>query len=70
MAEGAKDEQTSGVVELDVPAAIAALETRVTELEAVVHTMAQGNPYAGHGVVVAWLEKVGARIKAAVEKVV
>lgn len=51
-----------------VGVALAALEARVTELEDVVHKLAPEIPTAGHGVVVAWLEKIGERIKAAVEK--
>lgn len=45
---------------------IQALEARVAELEAVVKTLAEHSRASTHGVVVAWLEKVGARIKAAV----
>ncbi len=62
MAEG--EQNTPAVDE------VAELKARVTELEAVVHTLAQNNPNAGHGVVVTWLEKVGERVKAFVEKVV
>lgn len=44
---------------------VAALEARVAELEGVVHAIARYSRNAEHGVVVTWLEKMGARIKAA-----
>lgn len=47
-----------------------ALEARVTELENTVHTLAQYSRGAEHPGIVAWLKKVGARIEAAVEKVI
>lgn len=56
--------------EAAVDASIAALEVRVTELENVVHALAPYNRNAEHPGVIAWLGKVGARIKSAVEKVV
>jgi hypothetical protein len=56
-----------------VDIAIGALETRVAELEALVHTIATDAQAAGvswaHGhAVLTWLEKMGARIKVAVER--
>ena len=52
-----------------VSAANDALEARVAELEAVVHVLATAVSGHGHASVLAWLGKVGARIKAAAGKV-
>lgn len=46
-----------------------ALEARVAELENVVHAIAPYSRNAEHNVVVAWVQKMGARIKAAIEGV-
>lgn len=59
----------------DTPAAVVKsgvelLEARVTELENVVHQLTLHTlSSTDHPGVLAWLEKIGARIKAAVEKV-
>lgn len=53
----------------EVAHSIQGLETRLTELENVVHSLAHMADPSTHGVVLPWLEKIGARIKAAVEKV-
>lgn len=45
-----------------------ALEARVAELEAVVKVLAEHSRAAEHGIVVAWLVNVDARIKDAVAK--
>lgn len=48
-----------------VTESIAALEARITELENVVHKLAPIAPAEYHGVILPWLERIGARIKAA-----
>ena len=50
-----------------VQTAVASLEARLTELENVVHALAPIAHGDHHGVILPWLEKIGARIKAAVE---
>lgn len=63
---------SNGAPQDSVAASIAALEMRIVELENVVHALGTSAYYAehGHGVILPWLEKIGARIKSAVEKVV
>ena len=68
--EAASSETTAplGTLEADYGNDVRALKARIAELEKVVHTLAAYSRAHEHGVVVAWLEKEGARIKAAVEK--
>jgi hypothetical protein len=50
-----------------VSTSVASLEARLTELENVVHAIAPYSRNAAHSGVVKWVEKIGARIKAAVK---
>ena len=59
---------TDSVQQDPIQASIAALETRVTELENVVHALAPIAHADHHGVIIPWLEKIGTRIRAAVEQ--
>lgn len=52
-----------------VEVSLATLDARLTELEAVVHAIAPFSRNAAHVIVVAWLRKVSARIKAFVKEI-
>lgn len=64
MTETTSAANVPGVKVLEPKDPLADLEARLTELENVVHALAPGMGDK-HNVLVAWLEKIGARIKAA-----
>jgi O-acetylhomoserine/O-acetylserine sulfhydrylase-like pyridoxal-dependent enzyme len=59
----------SNVIKVGAASAPLTLEERIATLEAVVKTIAEHSRAAAHSRVVAWLESAGARIEAAVKKV-